>query len=85
MESQFNVYSVYDIKAQRYGPLYEATNNEVAARQFTQMIKSVQPLFRAEFKLFLIGFFDFVSGDLVQNERPIEVPVIYDITKIGDK
>lgn len=82
MESQFNVYSVYDIKAQRYGPLFEATNDEVAARQFAQMMKNIEPLFRPEYKLFFLGIFDFVSGDLRQEERPKEIPVIYDVSQI---
>lgn len=84
MESQFNVYSVYDIKALRYGPLFEASNNEVASRQFVQMLSGVKELFRPEYKLFLIGFFDYVSGELVQNEKPIEVPVVYNIQKLGE-
>lgn len=85
MESQFNVYSVYDIKALRYGPMFEAVNDEIAARQYVNMLKHVQPLFRPEYKLFFLGIFDFISGDLRQDERPREVPVIYDVTNINYK
>lgn len=80
MESGYYVYSVYDIKAQRYGPLYEAINDEVASRNFIGLMCNVEPIFRPEYRLFRIGYFDFISGELVQNEKPSEVPVVYDST-----
>lgn len=82
MDSIFNVYSIYDIKAQKYGPLFEATNDEVAARQFVQVLQKIQPIFRTEYKLYKIGSFDFVSGSLDQNEKPFEIPLIYNVDKI---
>lgn len=84
MDSQFLVYSVYDVKAQRYGPLFEAGNDEVAGRQFVHLMQSIQPIFRPEYQLFCVGFFDFVTGELSQNQPPKQIPLVYDLEKIGE-
>lgn len=76
MESIFKLYSVNDSKAKRFGPLFEAVNDEVAARKFIQVMRSVEQPFREEYGLYYIGEFDFVNGGLIQSEPPRLVPVI---------
>lgn len=84
MDSQFLIYSVYDIKAQRYGPLFEAQNDEVASRQFVNLIQGIQAIFRPEYQLFCVGFFDFITGELSQNQPPKQIVVMYDINKLSE-
>lgn len=85
MENQYFVYSVYDRKAERYGPLFEALNHEVAARQYVQMMKDVLPLFRGEYGLFCVGKFNFITGEFVQDTLNEEVPVSYDFKRLEEK
>lgn len=77
MESYFRVFSAYDVKAERFGPLFEATNDQVAAREFMLLLRNIEPEFRGEYKLFFIGTFDFVSGEMKQDIKPQEIAVNY--------
>lgn len=67
-----NVYTVYDEKAEQFGPLFEAVNDEVATRSFLQMMDKVHPSAKNDYILEKVGEFDTNSGDM-QAEVPQEV------------
>ncbi|WNK14103.1 MAG: nonstructural protein [Microvirus sp.] len=77
MESTNSLYSVYDVKAQRYGPMFESQNDAVAGRQFAQVLTGITEQFRSEYKLMKLGTIDFITGELCQLEKPYEVPNPY--------
>jgi len=54
------LYSLYDNVAQQFGPVFQAANNNVAARSVQNMkIKAWQ-----DFELFLIGEWDMEAGNI---------------------
>lgn len=75
MESMFILYSVFDTMAKKFGPVFEAVNDEVAARQYSLMLDKVDKRFKKDYVLYRIGNFDFVSGMLEGQSGPIEVNI----------
>lgn len=56
------VYSIYDIKAEEYGPLFLAKNNDVAIRMIKNTIKDF--IYPQDYDLYCVGNFDSESGEL---------------------
>lgn len=52
-----NLYSVWDKKAEEYGPVFMAKNDAVAKRSFNNMMKE-QPVNSEEYQLCWVGEFD---------------------------
>lgn len=66
-------YSVEDVKAEQFGPLFPAKNDEVAKRMFKQLLRDVDPEYLCDYLLFrIVEFFDedgsISDGDL---ENPV--------------
>lgn len=59
-----NLYSLMDLAADEYGPPFIAKTNEVALRQFKQLIGTVPADSRTDYRLVLIGTFDVATGDV---------------------
>ncbi|QXP07860.1 MAG: nonstructural protein [Arizlama microvirus] len=70
MESLNRLYSIKDTKAGRFGPLFEAINEAVAFRQFSQIMEKIPPRFKQEYELYFMGTIDMVSGELQQETAP---------------
>lgn len=56
------IYSIRDDKADEYGPIFEAKNDEVAKRNFKHMLTS-QPIDPIEFAMYRVGYFDHESAE----------------------
>lgn len=52
-----NLYAIWDKKAEEYGPVFTAKNDEVAKRNFNALIKD-QPIHPEEYQLCWVGEFD---------------------------
>lgn len=65
MSKSINQYSVYDLVAGEFGPLFQAKNNEVAKRSFGMIMQTVDPSARDGYSLFLVGDFDVENGTFV--------------------
>lgn len=65
MFKSINQYSVYDLVAGEFGPLFQAKNNEVAKRSFGMIMQSVDPSARDGYSLFLVGEFDVENGEFI--------------------
>lgn len=68
------VLSVYDLKAQEYGPLYLARTEQVGARMFADAVlggpaDSTLRRYPEDFVLRYVGEFDEGTGDLSSGER----------------
>lgn len=62
------IYTVFDKVADEYGPLFEAKNNNVALRQFRQLIATVVVENRDDYVLYSCGTFDHDTGTLVLSD-----------------
>jgi hypothetical protein len=52
------VYSIYDKVAKESGPLFFAKNEEVAQRQFNNVLGDFDEVRKSEYELILIGTFE---------------------------
>lgn len=59
---KMRVYSIYDIKAEEYGPLFLAKNDDVAGRMIKNQFKDL--LYPQDYDLYCVGLFDVESGYL---------------------
>jgi len=57
----FELYTIKDLIAEEYGPIFQAKNKAVAERNFANLVKN-QDLNQEEFFLEQIGTFDNISG-----------------------
>lgn len=64
-----NLYVVRDVVAEMYGPIMEAVNDDVAKRQFTQLLKQVFE--KNDYVLVKIGNFDESNLKLVEDHEVI--------------
>lgn len=78
MDNYLNVYSIYDKVAARYGPLYEATNDAVAVRQYRNSMEKVNVAFKTDYILYRIGHFDCISGVFDEDKELINTGVEVD-------
>lgn len=53
-----NYYSVEDVKAQQFGPLFPARNAEVAKRMFKTLLREVEPEYYGDYWLHPVIEFD---------------------------
>lgn len=75
MEKFIYVYSVFDNLAKRFGPLFEAINDEVATRSYIMMMDKVDERFKSEYSLHKIGKFDNNTGIFLPEDQPIKILV----------
>lgn len=59
------LFSVYDRKAEEFGPLFEAKNEDVAIRQFKNMLSSERMLSPEDYNLYCFGEFDREKGHIL--------------------
>lgn len=59
------LFSVFDRKAQEFGPLFEAKNEDVAIRQFKNMLSSERMLSPEDYDLYSFGEFDREKGHIL--------------------
>lgn len=59
------LYSIYDSAAELFGPIYEAVNDAVAARNFSQVLLKVPDVSKPDFKLYNVGTFDAKTGEIM--------------------
>lgn len=57
-----NYYSIVDQVADEFGPLFGAKNDDVAVRQFKQLLASERVTNPADYELWIIGKFDAEEG-----------------------
>lgn len=61
------LFSVYDRKAEEFGPLFEAKNEDVAIRQFKNMLSSERMLSPEDYSLYCFGEFDREKGQILHD------------------
>lgn len=81
MQQETNLYSIYDMAAEKYAPIFEAINNQVAIRQFKNVMERVPNNSKNDFVLYLLGSFNYDTGVIVSNIAII--PVFFE--KKGEK
>lgn len=59
------MYCVYDDLAKKASPPFFADNDDVAVRQFRQLVEPLPPFARADFKLFAVGEMDLETMEIV--------------------
>jgi hypothetical protein len=75
MEGINLLFTVWDEAAKKFGPIFEAINVDVAERQYIQLVQTIPPRFRNEFKLMQIGSYSYITGEIEQNKKPFEIKV----------
>lgn len=71
-----NLYTVLDLVANETGPVWSAKNDEVALRQFTNLLKGDHVTSPGDFHLYCIGEYDTESITLVGDRRFIPVNTV---------
>lgn len=56
------IYSIKDFVAGEFGPIFQAKNDQVAMRQWGNLIESQQIKNQSEYGLFRLGTYDCESG-----------------------
>lgn len=65
MPDVMRLYSIYDVVAEEYGPLFEAKNDAVARRQFQALAQQHKfDVHSGDFQLWYFGQFGKSSGEL---------------------
>lgn len=59
------LFSVFDWKAREFGPIFEAKNEDVAIRQFKNMLSSERMLCPEDYSLYCFGEFDREKGEIL--------------------
>lgn len=67
------VFSVLDRVAGEYGPLFVATNKDVAMRLYRRLLRDESVVELQEYSLIHVGDFDSETGKLIQIETNEEV------------
>lgn len=75
-----NLYTVYDILAEKYGPVFESVNDAVATRQFRNMLKDMPDISKEDFQLVKLGYFDRQESKIVPDD---EIKIL--MTKEGNE
>lgn len=65
-----NLYSVNDIVAGEFGPLWQAKNDQIAIRQYHTILKDVKD-FREDYQLMRMGTYDTEHGTI--DYCPVEI------------
>jgi hypothetical protein len=71
-----NLYSIYDVKAQIYNNIWTANNDNVAIRNFTDLIddpNSIIHKHHEDFILYCLGIFDDQTGLIDDANFPLQV------------
>lgn len=71
MTDKLRLYTIRDIVAGEFGPVYESKNDEVAVRQYQMVINKTE--FKDDYTLYYIGDFDKETGILYPVGKPVDV------------
>lgn len=70
------LYSVYDKVAEEYGPVFQAVNDRVASRNFSQMLTNPNtPVNTEDFELYRLARFDTHTGSVTSDGIALITPV----------
>lgn len=81
---EVRIYSVLDVKADEFGPVFLNANDRLAERTVLESCRGGQSLlsqYPEDFILYRIGSFDTSTGLLKGEDRPVIVLAVKDITK----
>lgn len=70
--AMMRLYAIYDRAAEESGPLFEAKNDSVAIRSYTQLLDRVAPHDRDAYRLYCVGTYD-RDTMLVAGTTPAEI------------
>lgn len=73
-----NLYSIKDILAEEYGPIFEAKNDAVATRSYKQLVEK-NKLNTSEFVLYYVGKFENDGDGVIHNDLIYPMLVALDI------
>lgn len=66
------LYSIKDVVADEFGPIYEAVNDGVAIRNFSKILQEVT--YPEDFELYKVGEFDVKTGEIMPCMYNVEKP-----------
>ena len=78
------IYSVLDEKSEEYSPPFFAANDRLAERMIMEASKgqgSMLAAYPEDFKLYRIGEFDALTGEIKPEQRPILLLNVKDLTR----
>lgn len=62
------LYSIFDRKAEEFGPVFQSKNDEVAIRAYRKHMQNVDALSKDDYELAYLGTFDTELGKLYDCE-----------------
>lgn len=73
-----NLYSIFDVKASKYGPIISFENDNTAIRSFMEMLisgdkNSLLALYPTDYLLYCVGSFDQDTGLVATNPAPLHI------------
>lgn len=71
--AQMRMYAIYDRAAEESGPLFEAKNDSVAIRSYSQLLERVAPHDRDAYRLYCVGTYDRDTMVAVPFSSPSEI------------
>nr|QJB18833.1 MAG: nonstructural protein [Microvirus sp.] len=76
MEKMETMFCVFDDLAKKASPPFFADNDDVAVRQFRQLVDPLPPFARKDFKLFRLGEMDAQTMEMFFIEDPVEIDTV---------
>lgn len=67
---KFNLYSIYDRVSGEYGSIFMEKNDSLAIRKFNYLASNSK-MVSADLELYVLGFFDTETGELVAENKPV--------------
>ena len=75
-EKMETIFCVFDDLSKKASPPFFADNDDVAVRQFRQLVEPLPPFERKDFKLFRLGEMDIVGMKMFTLFEPVEVDTV---------
>ena len=72
-EKMETLFCVFDDLAKKASPPFFADNDDVAVRQFRQLVEPLPPFARKDFKLFRIGEMDVETMEIYLVGSPVQI------------
>jgi len=77
MENVTKLYSILDRTAEMLGPIFEAVNDGVAVRNYSNVIAKTQQEYRNDYALCRLGEFNSKTGEIIPEFPPKMVDIPY--------
>lgn len=76
------LYSIKDVVAEEFGPVFEAVNNGVAIRNFSNVLKETK--YPEDYELYKLGNYDESTGEIIPEFYNVEKPKLELLDEVAE-